>query len=47
MRIAQGLVAKVERIVWQEVDTLSETERGEGGFGSTGTVNASSVNPAP
>jgi dUTP pyrophosphatase len=37
MRIAQGLVAKVERIIWQEVETLSETERGTGGFGSTGT----------
>lgn len=36
MRIAQLLVAKVERIEWQLVDELDETERGEGGYGSTG-----------
>lgn len=47
MRIAQGLVAKVERIIWQEVDALSQTERGEGGFGSTGTTHDASVTPAP
>jgi dUTP pyrophosphatase len=37
MRIAQGVVARYERIEWVEVDELSETERGAGGFGSTGT----------
>lgn len=36
-RIAQLVIAKHERANWQEVQTLSETERGEGGFGSTGT----------
>ncbi len=35
-RIAQLVIAKHERAVWQEVTVLSETERGEGGFGSTG-----------
>jgi len=29
-------VAKYERVEWDEVATLDETERGEGGFGSTG-----------
>lgn len=36
-RIAQLIIAKHERAQWQEVDELSETSRGEGGFGSTGT----------
>jgi len=35
-RIAQLVFAKVEQALWMETDTLSETERGEGGFGSTG-----------
>lgn len=35
-RIAQGVVAKVERLEFQVVEELDETERGEGGFGSTG-----------
>lgn len=35
-RIAQMVIAKHERAEWQEVETLEETERGEGGFGSTG-----------
>lgn len=35
-RIAQLVLAPVTHAEWQEVDTLSETERGEGGFGSTG-----------
>lgn len=35
-RIAQLVIAKHERAVWQEVEVLSETERGSGGFGSTG-----------
>lgn len=35
-RIAQLVIAKYERAEWQEVETLSETERGDGGFGSTG-----------
>lgn len=36
-RIAQLVIAKHERAQWTEVETLSETDRGEGGFGSTGT----------
>lgn len=35
-RIAQMVIAKHERAEFQEVDVLSETERGSGGFGSTG-----------
>ena len=35
-RIAQLVIAKHERADWIEVQTLSETSRGEGGFGSTG-----------
>lgn len=35
-RIAQMVVAKHEIIEWKEVKTLDETERGDGGFGSTG-----------
>jgi len=35
-RIAQLIIAKHERISWKEVTILSETERGSGGFGSTG-----------
>ncbi|KAA5827388.1 dUTP diphosphatase [Algibacter amylolyticus] len=35
-RIAQLVIAKHERVEWQEVEVLSETDRGEGGFGSTG-----------
>ncbi|OUI95788.1 deoxyuridine 5'-triphosphate nucleotidohydrolase [Acetobacter indonesiensis] len=37
MRIAQAIVASVERVSWDECDELDETERGTGGFGSTGT----------
>lgn len=35
-RIAQLVIAKHERISWQEVEVLNETDRGAGGFGSTG-----------
>jgi dUTP pyrophosphatase len=35
-RIAQLIIAKHERVHWKEVEVLSETERGAGGFGSTG-----------
>ncbi|MBS7787548.1 dUTP diphosphatase [Flavobacterium sp. CYK-55] len=35
-RIAQLVIAKHERAEWMEVETLSETSRGAGGFGSTG-----------
>jgi dUTP pyrophosphatase len=36
-RIAQMVIAKHERADWEEVETLSQTDRGAGGFGSTGT----------
>ncbi|MCK0123133.1 dUTP diphosphatase [Gelidibacter sp. F2691] len=36
-RIAQLVIAKHERAEWAAVETLSDTKRGEGGFGSTGT----------
>lgn len=35
-RIAQLIIAKHERADWAEVEQLSETSRGAGGFGSTG-----------
>ena len=35
-RIAQMVIAKYERVELQEVETLSETVRGDGGFGHTG-----------
>ncbi|MGB5419448.1 dUTP diphosphatase [Algibacter sp.] len=35
-RIAQLVIAKHERAEWEAVEVLSETDRGEGGFGSTG-----------
>lgn len=35
-RIAQLIIAKHERADWVEVQELSQTSRGEGGFGSTG-----------
>ena len=36
-RIAQLVIAKHERAQWVEVTELSSTDRGSGGFGSTGT----------
>lgn len=35
-RVAQMVVAKHEQPVWDEVEVLNETVRGEGGFGHTG-----------
>ena len=35
-RIAQMIVARYEQIEWQAVEELGSTERGAGGFGSTG-----------
>lgn len=35
-RIAQMIIAPVTQAVWEVADTLDETARGEGGFGSTG-----------
>lgn len=36
MRIAQMIVARHEHVNWEEVTELNDTERGSGGFGSTG-----------
>ena len=36
-RIAQMVVARHETVEWEAVDVLDETERGAGGWGSTGT----------
>lgn len=35
-RIAQMVVARYEKVEWEQVDVLDETDRGAGGFGSTG-----------
>lgn len=35
-RIAQAMIIPVQQVVFEEADELSNTERGEGGFGSTG-----------
>lgn len=37
-RIAQVIVAKHERVQWQQADQLAETKRGSGGFGHTGKL---------
>ena len=39
MRIAQLVVAPVVRAVWYELEVLEQTERGTGGFGSTGAYS--------
>ncbi len=36
-RICQALLEKVNKIEWEEVDSLDETERGAGGFGHSGS----------
>jgi len=36
-RVAQMIISKHERAQWIQVEELEETERGAGGFGSTGT----------
>ena len=36
MRIAQMVVERYETVGWEIVESLEESERGEGGFGSTG-----------
>lgn len=37
-RICQMVVAKYEKVEWEETDNLDDTERGEGGFGHTGSL---------
>ena len=36
-RIAQMVIAKMEQITWNPVDSLEKTERGDGGFGHSGS----------
>ncbi len=36
-RIAQMIIAPIAQTIWKKVDNLSDTKRGSGGFGSTGT----------
>ena len=36
-RIAQLIIIPYENVTFEEVNDLSDTERGDGGFGSTGT----------
>lgn len=38
-RIAQMVIARYEKIEWEETHQLSNTERGSGGFGSTGIAH--------
>jgi dUTP pyrophosphatase len=38
MRIAQMVICRHQQAEWQEVEALTETARGAGGFGSTGTA---------
>lgn len=38
MRVAQMVIAQYNQVEWDEVETLDETERGTGGFGSTGVA---------
>ena len=35
-RMAQLVLQRVERVEWQETGDLAVSERGEGGFGSSG-----------
>lgn len=37
-RICQMVIAKHEKIEWEETDNLDETDRGDGGFGHTGSL---------
>ena len=45
MRIAQLVVARHARAVWQEVTKLEDTARGAGGFGSTGVTTGPVQSP--
>ena len=43
MRIAQMVIAPYTRADWQQTGSLEASERGEGGFGSTGTAHKKSA----
>lgn len=40
MRIAQMVIAPVSHVAWEAVESLEETQRSDGGFGSTGLKKA-------
>lgn len=42
-RIAQAVLAPVTKLVWEEVTKLDETNRGDGGFGSSGVSLENSI----
>ena len=44
-RVAQAVITSVEKVNWHLVNQLSETERGSGGFGSTGKTDAKYYEP--
>lgn len=46
-RIAQLVIAPVVRPLWEEVEQLDDTKRGDGGFGHTGTRDSSSAKGTP
>ncbi|MBF0248420.1 MAG: dUTP diphosphatase, partial [Alphaproteobacteria bacterium] len=43
-RVAQMVIAPVARLAWRPTDTLDDTRRGQGGFGSTGLHNPATEN---
>lgn len=45
MRIAQMIIAAFTQVRWQQVENLSETTRGAGGFGSTGIHHPAAEKP--
>ena len=47
MRIAQLIIAPVVQAVWHEVAVLAPTDRGSGGFGSTGTADPPTAERPP
>ncbi len=46
-RVAQGVIAPVFQAVFEEVEDLDDTDRGTGGFGSTGVAAPSPALPSP
>lgn len=40
MRVAQMVIAPVTQLQWEEAENLPDTERGQGGFGSTGVSSS-------
>ena len=44
-KIAQGVICAVERANWQVINVVTETSRGEGGYGSTDTAKEEEAKP--